>query len=160
MLRLLPGWYREQWEEDIVAAFLDSWLTGDPEADEYISKAAGPSWAEVASVAALAARLYLAGQGVPRRYAWGQAARLAVLCVTLVQAIRGLDILVQTDRLEPPSVRLAPRCSREHRGHNAWRPLAARGVVPGCLRLDSGLRNASPRVLPDSPGHRSAGHHP
>jgi hypothetical protein len=96
VLRLLPGWYREQWEEDMVAAFLDSWLTGDPEADEYISKAAGPSWAEVASVAALAARLYLAGQGVPRRYAWGQAARLAVLCVTLVQATRGLDILVQT----------------------------------------------------------------
>ena len=37
VLRLLPGWYREQWEQDMVAAFLDSWLTGDPEADEYIT---------------------------------------------------------------------------------------------------------------------------
>jgi hypothetical protein len=27
VLRLLPGWYRQQWEEDMVAAFLDSWLT-------------------------------------------------------------------------------------------------------------------------------------
>jgi hypothetical protein len=96
VLRLLPGWYREQWEEDMVAAFLDTWLTADPEADAYISKAAGPSSAEVASVAGLAARLHLGGQGVPRRYPWGQASRLAVLAVTLVQATRGLDALVQT----------------------------------------------------------------
>jgi len=96
VLRLLPGWYRQQWEEDMVAAFLDSWLTGDKEADEYISKAAGPSWAEVASVASLAARLCLTGPGAPRRYAWGQAIRRAVLAVTLVQATRGLNILVQT----------------------------------------------------------------
>ena len=33
VLRLLPGYYREQWEEDMVGAFLDSWLTGDPEVD-------------------------------------------------------------------------------------------------------------------------------
>src|SRR5262249_61378964 len=81
VLRLLPCWYREQWEEDMVAAFLDSWLTGDPEADEYITKAAGPSWAEVASVSGLAARLYLGnGADALRRYfAWGQAIRCAVL---------------------------------------------------------------------------------
>jgi hypothetical protein len=30
VLRLLPGYYRQLWEEDTVAAFLDSWLTGDP----------------------------------------------------------------------------------------------------------------------------------
>ena len=96
VLRLLPGWYREQWEQDMVAAFLDSWLTGDPEADAYISKAAGPGWAEVASVAALAARLYLVGAGTPRRFAWGQAIRRAALAVTLLQAVRGLDILVRT----------------------------------------------------------------
>ena len=29
VLRLLPGYYRDKWEEDMVAAFLDSWLTGD-----------------------------------------------------------------------------------------------------------------------------------
>jgi hypothetical protein len=97
VLRLLPGWYREQWEEDMVAAFLDSWLTGDPEADEYIGKAAGPSCGEVASVVGLAVRLYLGGTGAPRRYfAWGQAVRRAVLAVLLVHAVVALDVLVRT----------------------------------------------------------------
>ena len=105
VLRLLPGYYREQWEEDMVAAFLDGWLTGDPEADEYITWAAGPGWAEVASVAGLAARLYLGGAGAPRRYfAWGQAIRRAVLVVTLVQATRGLDVLVRTAWSRPAAV--------------------------------------------------------
>jgi hypothetical protein len=31
VLRLLPGYYRDKWEEDMVAAFLDSWMTGDPD---------------------------------------------------------------------------------------------------------------------------------
>ncbi len=61
VLQLLPGWYREQWEDDMAAAFQDSWLTGDPEADEYISTVAGPTWTEIASVAGLAVRLYLGG---------------------------------------------------------------------------------------------------
>ena len=90
VLRLLPGWYRQQWEEDMVAAFLDGWLTGDPEADEYISRVAGPSRAEVVSVVGLAARLYLFGAGTPGRFAWGQGIRRAALAVTLVQATRGL----------------------------------------------------------------------
>jgi hypothetical protein len=95
VLRLLPGWYRKQWEQDMVAAFLDSWLTGDPETDEYITKAAGPSWAEVASVAGLAARLYLGGAGTPRRYfAWGQAVRRAVLAIVLMHAVQNLTVLV------------------------------------------------------------------
>jgi hypothetical protein len=81
----------------MVAAFLDGWLTGDPEADEYISKAARPEWAEVASVAGLAARLYLGGAGAPRRYfAWGQAIRRAVLTVMLMHATLALDVLVLT----------------------------------------------------------------
>jgi hypothetical protein len=37
-LRLLPGYYRQKWEEDMVAAFLDSSLTGDPEEDEFITE--------------------------------------------------------------------------------------------------------------------------
>lgn len=94
VLRLLPGWYREQWEQDMVASFLDSWLTGDPDADEYIRKAAGPSGAEVASVVGLAIRLYLGGPGTPRRHAWGQAIRRAVLAVLLVHAVLDVDILV------------------------------------------------------------------
>jgi hypothetical protein len=93
-LRLLPRWYRRQWEEDMVAAFLDSWLTGDSEADEYISKAAAPGFAETASVAGLAVRLHLGGAGAPRRHFWGQAVRCATLAVTLVQAMRGLEGLV------------------------------------------------------------------
>jgi len=97
VLRLLPGWYRDLWQEDMVAAFLDGWLTGDPEADEYITKVAGPSSGEVASVAGLAVRLYLGGAGAPRRhFAWRQAMRRAVLAVTLVQATRGLDVLLLT----------------------------------------------------------------
>jgi hypothetical protein len=116
VLRLLPGWYRERWEQDMVAAFLDSWLTGDPEADAYISQAAGPSWAEVASVAALAARLYLVGAGTPRRFAWGQAIRRAALAVTLLQAVRGLDILVRT---------------AWGRGLIGWLPAPPAGIIPG-----------------------------
>jgi hypothetical protein len=96
-LRLLPGWYRERWEEDMVAAFLDTWLTGNPEADEYITRTAGPGLAETASVAGLAARLYLTGAGAPRRhFAWEQAIRRAVLAVLLVHAVAGLDLLVRT----------------------------------------------------------------
>jgi hypothetical protein len=94
VLRLLPGWYRRQWEEDMVAAFLDSWLTGDSEADEYINKAAAPGLAETASVAGLAVRLHLGGAGIARRYFWGQAVRRATLAVALVQAMRGLEGLV------------------------------------------------------------------
>jgi hypothetical protein len=97
VLRVLPGYYRDEWEDDMVAAFLDSWLTGDPEADERIARASRPSWAEAASVVGLAARLYLGAVGTPRRYfAWGQAIRGAVLAMVLVQAIRGLDALVLT----------------------------------------------------------------
>ena len=51
-LRLLPGYYRQQWEKDMVAAFLDSSLTGDPEEDEFITEYGRPSWPELASVAA------------------------------------------------------------------------------------------------------------
>ena len=91
VLRLLPGYYRGLWEEDMVAAFLDSRLTGDDEEDEYVFEFGRPAWPEVASVAALAARLYLGGAGTPRRYfAWGQAVRCAVLAVVLVHATQGL----------------------------------------------------------------------
>jgi hypothetical protein len=97
VLRLLPAWYRREWEADMVAAFLDSWLTGDPETDEYLTAVARPGLAETASVVSLAGRLYLGGAGTPRRYfAWGQATRRAVLVLTLLQAARGLDVLLLT----------------------------------------------------------------
>jgi hypothetical protein len=97
VLRVLPGYYRDTWEEDMVAAFLDSWLTGDPEVDAAVLKFCRPGLGEVASVAGLAARLYLGGAGTPRRYfAWGQAVRRAVLAVLLVHAVLGLNVLVRT----------------------------------------------------------------
>ena len=95
LLRLLPGYYRDAWEQDMVTAFLDGWLTGDPDEDSVIMEFDRPSWQEAASVAALAARLYLGGAGAPRRYfAWGQAVRGAVLAVLLVHAAAGIDGLV------------------------------------------------------------------
>jgi hypothetical protein len=96
-LRLLPGWYRERWEEDMIAAFLDSWVSGDPDDDAWALEFCKPTWGEIASVAALAGRLYLGGAGAPRRYfAWGQATRNAVLAVLLVHAVLGLDVLART----------------------------------------------------------------
>jgi hypothetical protein len=45
----------------------------------------------------LAVRLYLGGSAAPRRYfAWGQAVRRAVLALTLLQAVRGLGVLLLT----------------------------------------------------------------
>jgi hypothetical protein len=91
VLRLLPGYYRDKWEEDMVAAFLDSWLTGEQEDDGAILEFCKPTWQEVASVVGLAGRLYLGGAGTPRRYfAWGQAVRGAVLAVVLLHAVMAL----------------------------------------------------------------------
>jgi hypothetical protein len=96
VLRLLPGYYRAAWEEDMVAAFLDSSLTGDPDEDEFTREFGRPAWPEIASVADLAARLYLGGAGAPRRYfAWGQAVRGAVLAMIGVHAVVSLDVLVR-----------------------------------------------------------------
>jgi hypothetical protein len=97
VLRLLPGYYRQRWEQDMVAAFLDSWTSGDPEDEEWALEFCRPTWGEVASVVGLAARLYLGGAASPRRYfAWGQAVRRAVLAVVLVHAVLGLEVLVRT----------------------------------------------------------------
>ena len=94
VLRLLPSYYRDKWEEDMVAAFLDSWMTGDPDEDSVTMEFDRPTRPEIASVIGLAARLYLGGAATPRRYfAWGQAVRLAVLAVVLVHATQGLSLL-------------------------------------------------------------------
>jgi hypothetical protein len=98
-LRLLPGYYRDKWEEDMVAAFLDSWLTGGPDEDSVTMEYDRPTRQEIASVVTLAARLYLGGAGAPRRYfAWGQAVRGAVLAVVLANALWGLGQLTQLAR--------------------------------------------------------------
>ena len=91
VLRLLPGYYRDKWEEDMVAAFLDGWLTGDPDEDSVTMEYDRPTREEIISVIGLAARLRLGGPGAPRRYfAWGQAVRNAVLGVMLAHAVWGL----------------------------------------------------------------------
>ena len=94
VLRLLPGYYRDKWEEDMVAAFLDGWLTGDPDEDSVTMEYDRPTRQEVVSVVGLAVRLNLGGVGTPRRYfAWGQAVRNAVLGVMLAHAVWGLGQL-------------------------------------------------------------------
>ena len=162
VLRLLPGWYRERWEQDMVAAFLDSWLTGDPEADEYITRAAGPSWAEAASVARLAVRLHLGGAGTARRgFAWGQAIRCAVLVRDAGPGGAGPG----TCWCRRPGVAICSAGSRRRPRAWWWRRTPP-GIVPpvvwylvACAWI-AGLRVAGPGALPDGPGHRGAGHRP
>lgn len=121
VLRLLPGYYRQQWEDDMVAAFLDSWLTGDPYTDDCILEFCKPACVEIASVALLALRLYLGGAGAPRRYlAWRQAVRYAVLALVLVHAVRGLD-----------GLRLAFLAHGQHPTGSVPAPPAVMAPMPG-----------------------------
>ncbi|MGC5029575.1 hypothetical protein [Micromonospora sp. DT229] len=86
LLRLLPAAYRQEWEDDMVAAFLESMDTGDPETTAYLADYGRPSLSEAASIVALAVRLRLA-EASPRSYAWGQAVRLATLMAMLTHAV-------------------------------------------------------------------------
>src|SRR5262245_54722894 len=61
VLRLLPTSYRAAWEEDMLATYLASVHTDDPEDAEYAAEFGRPGWAEVASVLVLAVRLRLPG---------------------------------------------------------------------------------------------------
>ena len=115
-LRLLPRYYREQWEEDMVAAFLDGWLTGDPDEDSVTMEYDRPGWAEIASVAGLAARLYLGAVGAPRRYlAWGQAVRGTVLALLLTHAIWSSDWSSDVCSSDLPSLARTTRAVAERR---------------------------------------------
>ena len=145
VLRLLPGYYRDRWEEDMAAAYLDSWLTGDPEVDECVLEFCLPDWPEAASVAGLAARLYLGGAGAPRRYlAWGQAARNAVLAVMVVHAVRGVAALVPLAWSHRAAGWLpAPPAT--------WMTASPGGILPAVFYvvdggLDRDLRGPAPRA--------------
>src|SRR5712691_13419723 len=59
LLRVLPAGYRETWEEEMVATFLESMATDDPDRAGYLADFGRPSWSEVASVLALAVQLRL-----------------------------------------------------------------------------------------------------
>ena len=67
VLRLLPGYYRDTWEEDMVAGLPGQLADRRPGRRRVTMEFDRPSWPEVASVAGLAARLYLGGGGAPLR---------------------------------------------------------------------------------------------
>ena len=57
VLRLLPLPYRQVWEEEMVATFVESMMPDDPNDADFVAEFGRPAWSEVASVAALAVRL-------------------------------------------------------------------------------------------------------
>jgi hypothetical protein len=90
VLRALPASYREMWQEEMVATFLEGAQPDDPEDADYVAEFGRPSWPEVASVLALAVRLRIGTAGAPPRYAaWGQAIRLVALVGLLSHAVLG-----------------------------------------------------------------------
>jgi hypothetical protein len=88
VLRMLPGPYRRVWEEDMVAAFLESMARDDPDEAAYVADFGRPSLAETGSVIALAIRLRL-GIGESRSWssAWRPAIQLAVLAGLVTHAV-------------------------------------------------------------------------
>jgi hypothetical protein len=116
VLRLLPASYRRQWEDEMVATFLESVERDDPEDAEFVADYGRPSWSEVASVVTLAVRLRLgtarlrlgAAGATPRHVAWGEAVRLVALVMLLAHAVAvGIDTLSRlwlTGRISWPVV--------------------------------------------------------
>ncbi len=83
-LRLLPAPYREVWQDDLVATFLD----GAEDIDEAGLADAHPTWSEAGSVVALAVRLRLGAPGAtPRAVALGAGLRLLALVGLLAPTI-------------------------------------------------------------------------
>lgn len=89
VLRLLPASYRQAWEEEMVATFLETMESDDPEQTSYLADYGRPSWSEVASVVRLAVRLRVGTAGAPRYLAWGAALRIVALVGLLVHASTG-----------------------------------------------------------------------
>ncbi|MFI1505455.1 hypothetical protein [Streptomyces sp. NPDC020597] len=80
VLRLLPAYYRQEREEEMVEVFLG-------ETDRDLQDQSRPTLGEAASVAALAVRTRLGTAAAPRRYALlGSTVRLFALCAVLLQA--------------------------------------------------------------------------
>ena len=88
VLRLLPASYRDVWEEEMVATFLDSVATDDVDEAEYLDEFGRPSWSEVGSVVTLAIQLRLGGHDAPpRAFVWGEAVRTVGLVGLLTFAL-------------------------------------------------------------------------
>lgn len=72
---MLPAYYRQEWEEDMVAAFLESMDSDDPETNEYNADHGRPSLAEIASVVCMPYGCVVVGtqparRGRPRLPVW------------------------------------------------------------------------------------------
>jgi hypothetical protein len=83
-LRLLPAWYRDRWADEMVSSFMEGSYAAEPDRD--LVEAGRPRLAESLSVATLALRLRLGGDGAPpRALAWREAWRRVAL-LTLMYA--------------------------------------------------------------------------
>ncbi|MFI6823115.1 hypothetical protein ACIBJE_19480 [Micromonospora sp. NPDC050187] len=152
VLRLLPAAYRQRWEEDMVAAYLDSVDTGDPETTADILDCGRPNLSEVASIVSLAVRLRLGGTDAPpRAYARGQAVRLATLAAVLAHAVMATGGIAGTLWLSgsiawlpavPPDLAFTPPSST---WHAAW-GLAGYAWVPAYVALVLGHRRVAQAV--------------
>ncbi|MFE0590129.1 hypothetical protein [Micromonospora echinospora] len=152
VLRLLPAGYRQRWEDDMVAAYLDSVDTGDPETTADVLDCGRPSLSEVASIVTLAVRLRLGGADAPpRAYAWGQAVRLATLTAVLAHAVMATGGIVGTLWLSgnvawlpavPPDLASTPESST---WHAAW-GLAGYAWLPAYVALVLGHRRVAQAV--------------
>lgn len=101
LLRLLPKDYRQEWEQDMLATFLQSEHARlpDDEADLDMYGPTYPRWAEIGSVARLAVGVRLGTAGPhpsPRAAAWGAAVRLVALIGLLVPAAFALAVVPTT----------------------------------------------------------------
>lgn len=160
VLRLLPAVYREAWEEEMVAAFLESMAADDPEDAEYLADYGRPRWSEVTSVVALAVRLRIpsvrlrfgAVANAPARYvAWGEAVRRVALVGLLVHAVLaaiGLGTLLWLAG-RVPFVPPAPVDWTDQTLADRWHigyTLVASAWVPAYLALLYGYRRAAQRL--------------
>ncbi|MET8147138.1 hypothetical protein ACIBSW_12140 [Actinoplanes sp. NPDC049668] len=90
VLRMLPSDYRQAWEEDMVASFMQAAYAAAPDDAEGV-EISRPSLAETASIAVLAVRVRLGGTGAaPRSFVWGEAVRRIALIGLLAHAIGAL----------------------------------------------------------------------
>lgn len=88
LLRVLPASYRLRWDDEMVATFLDTRHTDDPEEAERRAVLGRPGAAELASVLGLAVRVRLgAAEPAPRSLVWGEAVRRVALVGLLTQAV-------------------------------------------------------------------------
>jgi len=106
LLRVLPGWYRSEREEEMVGLFL-------ADRDDDLDLEHGlPGWGETGATLALAVRTRFAASGAPARaVAAGDVVRLVALLGVLVQsayAVQGLlsSLLPEGEGLVPPAVAL------------------------------------------------------